>query len=148
MQVKTYPNEWMSRLLKILLLILQHKPLLFCSGNIPPPCQCVLGSFPSFPLLDSLYLDLCGGPWIAWTWALYKEMRMDRFAFYYMRTTSWSSTICCKCWLFSIRCFWLLCQRSSDQRYLGSFLDLQIYSIDLPACGYNNTVQFLITLAL
>lgn len=78
-----------------------------------------------------------------WTWALYKEIRLDWFAFFYIGTTSWTSTICCKWCLFSTRWFWLLCQRSNDQRCVGLFLDLQIYSIDLPACVCTNTLQFL-----
>jgi hypothetical protein len=36
--------------------------------------------------------------------------------------------------------FPLLCQISSDHRCLGSFLRLQFYPIDLPACHYTNTM--------
>jgi hypothetical protein len=49
-----------------------------------------------FFLLVSGYLVLCGGPWSTWTWALYKEIRMGQFAFSYMLTNSWESTICWK----------------------------------------------------
>jgi hypothetical protein len=31
---------------------------------------------------------------------------------------------------------------------VGSFLDLQFYSIDLPVCHNTSTMQFLITIAL
>jgi hypothetical protein len=46
---------------------------------------------------------------------------------------------------------WMLlapCQRSSDHRCVGSFLGLQLYSIDLPVCCCTSTRQFLITIAL
>ena len=76
-------------------LILEHKPLVFCSGNFPL-CPCAQGSSPLSFLLVSVYLVLCGGPWSSWIWGLYKDIRMDRFAFFYMLTTSWASTICWK----------------------------------------------------
>jgi hypothetical protein len=41
-----------------------------------------------------VYLVLCGSPWSTWTWVLYREIRMDRFAFFYMLTISWTSTSC------------------------------------------------------
>jgi len=56
---------------------------------------------------------------------------MDRSAFFYMLPSSWTSTICWKYYLFSIGWFWLLCQKSSDHRCVGSFLGLQFYSIGL-----------------
>ena len=40
-----------------------------------------------------MYLVSCGGPWSTWIWALYKEKRMGQFAFCYMLTDSWTSTI-------------------------------------------------------
>ena len=58
--------------------ILGHKPLVFRSGNFPL-WPCVWGSSPLSLLLDSLYLVLCGGLLSTWTWALYKEIRMDQF---------------------------------------------------------------------
>ena len=42
---------------------------------------------------------------------------------------------------FSIGWFWLLCQRSNDHRCVGSFLGLQFYSINLPVCCCNSTMQ-------
>jgi len=68
----------------------------FCSGNFPQ-CTCVQDSC---PLLVWVYLVLCGGPWSSWTWALYREIRMDQFEFFYMLTYSWTSKICWKCNLF------------------------------------------------
>jgi hypothetical protein len=38
-------------------------------------------------------LVLCGVSWSTYTWALYKDIRMDQFAFFYMLTASWASTI-------------------------------------------------------
>jgi hypothetical protein len=35
--------------------------------------------------------------------------------------TTWTSTICLKYCLFSTGRFWLLCQRSGDQMYVGFF---------------------------
>jgi hypothetical protein len=58
-----------------------------------------------------------------------------------MLTASWTTTICWKCCRFSSGWFWLLCQRSSDHRCVASFLGLQLYSIDLPACLCTNTMQ-------
>jgi hypothetical protein len=40
---------------------------------------------------------------------------------------------------FSTGWFWSLCQRSSHHRCVDSFLNLQFYSIDLPACRYTKT---------
>jgi hypothetical protein len=79
----------------------------------------------------------------SWDLNLYKEIRIDWFAFFYMLTNSWASTICLKCCLFSTGWFYLLCQRSSDHRCVGSFLGLQPYSIGLPVCLCTNTIQFL-----
>jgi hypothetical protein len=36
--------------------------------------------------------------------------------------------------------FWLLCQRASEHRCVGSFLGFQFYSIDLPVCLCTNTM--------
>jgi hypothetical protein len=56
-------------------LVLEHKLLVFCSGNFP--CAHIFEAHPQFCfLLLSVYLVLCGS---TWTWALYKEIRMDRF---------------------------------------------------------------------
>jgi hypothetical protein len=44
-----------------LFLILEYKPLVFCSGNFLL-CLCVQGFSPLALLLDSMYLILCGGP--------------------------------------------------------------------------------------
>ena len=55
-----------------------------------------------------MYLVLWGGPWPIWNWALYKEIRMDRFAFFYKLTSSWTSTICWECCLFSTGLFFAL----------------------------------------
>jgi len=81
-------------------LILEDKPLVFCSGNFPL-CPCVWGSFPLSLLLVSVYPVLCGGPWSTWTRDLFEEKEMDRFAFFYMLTSSGTSIICWKCCLFS-----------------------------------------------
>jgi hypothetical protein len=51
-----------------------------------------------------------------------------------------------KCCLFSTGWFQLFCQKSSDYHCVGSFLDLQLYSIDLPACHCTNTMQFFFSL--
>jgi hypothetical protein len=41
---------------------------------------------------------------------------------------------------------WLLCQKSSIQTCVGSFLGLWFDPIDLPTCFYTNTMQFLLLL--
>jgi hypothetical protein len=48
-----------------------------------------------------VYLVLYEGPWSTWTWALYRGIRMDLCAFFYMLTGSWTSIICWKYCLFS-----------------------------------------------
>jgi len=78
-------------------MILEHKPLVFCSGNFPQ-CPCVWSPSPLFLLLVWVYLVWCGGPWFTWTRALYMVIRMDRFAFFYMLISSWKNTICWKCY--------------------------------------------------
>ena len=52
---------------------------------------------------------------------------MDQFAFFYMKTTSLISTICWKCFLFSIVWFCFFCRRSSFHRCMGLFVGLQFY---------------------
>jgi len=55
---------------------------------------------PAFHQLVSVYLVLCGVLKPSFTWALYKEIRMDWFAFFYLLPFSWNSTIFKKCYLF------------------------------------------------
>jgi hypothetical protein len=90
-----------------------------------------------------LYLILCGGPCSIWTWALYREERMDQFAFFKILTASWTSIIFWKCCIVSTGLFSLLCQTSCASTCVGSFMCLQFYSIDLPACHCANTMQIL-----
>ena len=117
-----------------------------CTGTCPL-CQCVWGSLLLSLVLDSMYLVLCGGPWVTWTRALYKEIRIHQFAFFYMQTASWTSTNCWKCCLLSTGWFWLLWQRSSDHMNVGSFLGLQFYSVGLLVSLYQKHDIF-ITIAL
>jgi hypothetical protein len=79
-------------------LTLEYKLFLFCSENFPL-CPCARGSSLLSLLFVSVYLVLSGGPWSTSTWVLYKEIRMDQFAFFYMLTVSWTGTICWKCCL-------------------------------------------------
>jgi hypothetical protein len=67
--------------------ILEHKPLVFCSGN-SALCPCARGSSLLSLQLVSVYLVLCGGPWSTWNWTMYREIRMDQFPFFYMLTAS------------------------------------------------------------
>ena len=84
-----------------------------------------------------MYLVVCESSWTTWTWALYKEIRVDQFAFFYMLTRSWTSTMCWK------SCLLAPCERSSEYRSVGSFLGLKFYSIDLPSCLCINNMQYL-----
>ena len=129
-----------------LFLVLQHESLVSCTGTFPL-WQCVWGSLLLSLVLDSMYLVLRGGPWVTWTWALYKEIRIHQFAFFYMQTASWTSTNCWKCCLLSTGWFWLLWQRSSDHMSVGSFLGLQFYSVGLLVSLYQKHDIF-ITIAL
>jgi hypothetical protein len=110
------------------MLILKPERLIFFSGNFPL-YQCAWGSFSFFLRLHPVYLVLCRGSWSYLTWALYKEIRMDRLLFFYMPTQSWSSTtywICCL--------FFPLYGCVKDQvkdRCVGSFLSFQFNS---PIC--------------
>jgi len=70
--------------------------------------------------------------------------KIDWSTFFYMLTSSWTSTICWKCYLFSIGWFWLLCQKSSDHRCVGSFLGINsiplVYlpvSVTIPCSFYH-----------
>ena len=116
-----------------LLLILEHKLLVFCSGNFPL-CPSVWGSSPFSLLLVSVYLVLSAVSRSTLTWAFYRKMRMGQFAFFSMLTSNWTSTICWKYWLSF---------RSSDRRCVASFLSLQFYYIDLPICYFTINMQFL-----
>jgi len=56
-----------------------HTPdckLVFCSGKFPL-CPCAWDSSPLSLLLVWVCLVLCGGPWPAWSWALYKKIWVD-----------------------------------------------------------------------
>jgi hypothetical protein len=68
---------------------------------------------------------------------------MDQFAFFYMLTTSLTSTICWKCYLFHWMVFNSFVKDQVTIRVLGSFVGLQFDSIDLPAYHCTNTTQFL-----
>jgi hypothetical protein len=66
---------------------------------------------------------------------------MEAFAFFYMLTVSWTSSILWKCCLFF---HWMVlahCQRPGEFVYVGSLLGLQFYSIDLPASVCTNNMQ-------
>ena len=70
--------------------------------------------------------------WATWTWALYKEIRKDQFAFYYLQTASWTSTICWKCCLFF---HWMVLApltNKSDHMCVGSFLGLCLPLVYMP----------------
>jgi len=125
-------------------LILMPKSIVFFSGKFPL-CLCVPDSSPLCLLLNSVYLVLCGCVWYTWIWVLYKEIRMGRFSFLYMLTSTWTRTLCWKC-CFVLFCFFFLeWQKPSDHTYhscMDSFLDLHFYSIDLPAWLCTNTIQF------
>ena len=105
-------------------MILEPEPLVFCSGNFCL-CRCVRGcSFPLSILLESVYLVLCGVPWSTWTWALYKEIRMGQFAFFYVLTATWASTVCWICSHFPTGWSRLLCKKSGDHRCVGLILGM------------------------
>jgi hypothetical protein len=57
---------------------------------------------------------------------------MDQFVFLYMLSTSWSSTICWKCCLFSTVWFWLLFQKSNDHIWVCFWAFNSIPLIYLP----------------
>ena len=79
-----------------LFLILEHKLLVFCSGKFPL-CPCAWGSSVLSFLLVSVNLVLCGSPD-----PLELELfTRGQFAFFYVQTASWTSTICWRCCLFS-----------------------------------------------
>jgi len=98
-----------------------------------------------FPTFSSISVSVCG---FMWRSLIYLDLRfvqgdkMNPFSFFYVLTSSWTSTTCSKCYLFSIGCFWLFCQKSSDHRCVGSFLGLQFYSNGLSACLCSNNIQF------
>jgi len=100
-----------------------------------------------FPTFSSISFSRSGFMWrslIHLDLNFVQGVRMDQFAFFYMLTASWTSTFCWKCSFFH----WMFCQRSSDHRYVGLFLGLQFYSIDLPVCPCPNNMWFLSLLLL
>jgi hypothetical protein len=104
-----------------------------CSGNFAY-CHWVRGYFPLSLLLDSVYLVLCGCSLSTWTWALYKVINADQFAFFCMQTTSWTSTICGICFLSPPPPLYGFGFSVKDQMSIGVglLLGLQFYSIDWP----------------
>ena len=97
----------------MLFLILEHKILVFYSGNFTlypcpqgsPPLSFLLVSVLCGGLWGSVYVVLWGDPWSTWTWAFYSEIRMDQLPFFFMLTSSWTSTICWKCCIFPLESF-------------------------------------------
>jgi hypothetical protein len=98
-QFVSFALQKLCNIIRSHLLILEHKPLVFCSGKFPL-WPCVWGSSLTFSSIRVSVSGLHGSAWSTWTWSLYKEIRMDQFAFFYMLTASWISTICYKCCLF------------------------------------------------
>jgi hypothetical protein len=92
-------------------LILDTDPLVFCLGS----CllyQWIQGYYPLSLLLNLVCLVLCWGIWPTWTWDLCRVINMHLFAFFYMQTSSHTSTFCWSCFHFSIVYFWFICQIS------------------------------------
>jgi hypothetical protein len=83
----------------ISVLFRKFSPVLMCLRLFP-----TLSSI-RFSVLDSVYLVLCQCPWSTWTGTLYKEIRMDQFAFFYMLTATWTCTICWECCLSTVMVF-------------------------------------------
>ena len=78
------------------------------------------------------------------TWVLCMGIDMDLYAFFYMLISSYVSIICWRNFLFSIVCYWFLCQKSGIQGRVGLCQDLQFNSIDSHAHFYVNTKLFLL----
>jgi len=104
--------------------MLENKLLVSCPGNFPQ-CPCVQGSSPLFLLLVWVSLVLCIGPWSTWTCALYRAIRIDRFAFFYMLTSNSSSTICLKCYFFPLNGFSTFVK---DQVTIGMWVHFWVFN--------------------
>ena len=98
---------------------------------------CIWSSSPLTFLLDSLLLVLCGDFWSTWTWALYKDKRMDQFAYFYAWTTFEPATFVENAVFFSNAWFYLLCQWWSDHKCVGSLVDIQLHSNHITCCFFN-----------
>ena len=78
-------------------------------------------ALPHFFLYMFQYLVLCGGSWT--NWALYKDIRIDQFAFFYILTASWTCTFYWKCCIFFF--YWIV---------LASFSKIKWPYV----CGFNS----------
>jgi hypothetical protein len=68
----------------------------------------------------------------------------DLVSVFYMWMSNFPSTICWTGYIFSIICFWLLCQRSVGYRCVGLCVDCLFWSIGLPDSFCANTMMFLL----
>jgi hypothetical protein len=126
-------------------MILQHKPLVLCSGNSPVPIYSRL-----FPTFSSISFRVSGFMWRSLIHLSFLHGDKNGSILSLLHANCQMS----KHHLLKMLSFfhWMVSQRSSDHSFVGSFLGLQLYSTDLPACHCTNTVQFcfvfLITIAL
>jgi hypothetical protein len=93
--------------------------LVVCSGTFTL-CPCIRSFFPLSVQLVSVYLVLCGQ-----CWGLYKEIRMDRFAFFYKLTASQTSTIWWKSVFFPLNSFSSLVK---DQGSIGVWVHFCVFN--------------------
>ena len=63
-------------------------------------CQWVQSYSPFFFPLGSMYLVLCWSLWSIWSWVLCRVINTDLFAFFYLKTSSLTSTSFWRCYLF------------------------------------------------
>ena len=83
------------------LLIFVAVLLVFCSGSYVW-WQCIQNYSPPDFLWSSVYLVLCWGIWSTWTWVLCMVIVMSQFVFTYILTFSYISTICWRCYIFTL----------------------------------------------
>lgn len=77
----------------------------------------------------SVYLILFGSSWFIWSWILCRMISMDPFGIFYMQPLSLTSTICWRCYLFSMFISGFFIKNPASKRCVDFCLELQLNSI-------------------
>jgi hypothetical protein len=105
-------------------------PVPICSSIFP------ILSYSSFTF-QILHYDL----WFILDWYYHRVKDRDLISVFYMQISSFPSTTCWRCCLFSIMCFDFLWQKSGGYSYVGLILGLSFCSIGICVCFCASTMS-------
>ena len=81
-------------------------PILIYYAESQLLCQSVEGCSPFSLLSGSVYMVLWCSVWSSWLWVSCRVVSMHLLVFFHMQSSSLTSTICWRCFLFSNMYFW------------------------------------------